>query len=225
MRDRPDKADSTIPEAVTHLLLIRHGKASDVDGRCIGRTDVPLSPEGAQAMIDLIAGAGVPSSPGTHANVRVFSSDLSRAADSAHLVATAMHCAVERDARLREMNFGEWDGQSWKEIEETDAQRLGAWMEDWVNVPAPNGEGVDDVARRSSEWLEDVLYPLPRGARTLIVVSHAGWIRATIARLTGVPLSTIFSIPADHARLTALRVTPSHVEVVTSNVERMPAFV
>jgi broad specificity phosphatase PhoE len=207
-----------LDEPATRLVLIRHGHAVNSEKRCIGHTDLALSPAGEGDIRALLRDATELRAAAVEGRVRVVSSDLARAVDSARIVAGELGCDVELDARLREMNFGEWDGRTWDDIGSTDAVRLQSWMDDWVNVPAPHGEGLRDVAARAASWLASVLDGPHGGSRTIVIVAHAGWIRPTIAQLTGHPLARMFELPVDHARATIVDVTPTGNKIVASNV-------
>lgn len=201
----------------TILVFIRHGEALDAHGRCVGHTDLPLAPAGADA-IDALADRWQSAGPSCIAGVptRVVSSDLRRASASADIIAAKWKLSVEHDAQLREMNFGEWDGQLWSSIEATDGARLRAWTEAWTDTPAPGGEGLVEVSERAAAWLREALTATQRS--TIAVVSHAGWIRAALCHLLRLPPSEIFRFAVDHARATIVSVRPSGAELIASNV-------
>lgn len=204
-----------------HLVFVRHGRANGTHGRCIGHTDVPLSAAGARAMRALAASS--PALGDAHdaiTPVRIMSSDLQRAAASAGLLAQPWDLVIEHDARLREMHFGVWDGRPWSVIEAEDGARLRAWMRHWVTTRTPCGEGVRDVARRAASWLDERCRSSSGAGRTIIVVSHAGWIRAALCRLLHRPLRQMFELPADHAHATIVALGPHRAHVVAWNAAR-----
>ena len=177
------------------LYLVRHGAAEHATGRCIGHCDIPLSPAGAAA-IERIASQVTPVPD------RVIASDLVRARASASLLAQRWKRTVTTDARLREMHFGEWDGLAWTEIERRDPDRLAAWMADWVRVRAPGGESFEDVVARVQEWFAE----LQASARdeTVVVVAHAGAIRAFLCTWLAAPLDWAFRFRVDPASVSIL---------------------
>ena len=193
------------------LYLVRHGAAEGCDGRCVGRTDAALSPAGA-ASVHALAG-GWTSAPG-----RVIASPLARARASADVLANAWSLPVEFEPRLAEMDFGEWDGRTWNEIETADGGRLAAWMSEWVAVRAPGGESFGDVAARVSAWAGE----LPREGSTL-VVAHAGSIRALLCTLLQLPLEAAFRLRVDHARVSAVRVGSRENELLFLNADHVPS--
>lgn len=208
------------PGRITRLVLLRHGEALGVAGRCIGQTDVPLSPDGAAAIRGLVVDGPASLIGAFDGGVRVVSSDLLRAAESAEIVAAALECNVVQDARLREMSFGEWDGQSWSDIECAYPEQLQSWTERWTETAAPGGESVGDLVKRAAEWIGDAVTG-QSSAIAIVVVSHAGWIRAAVSHLLGCDIARMFEIPVDHARVTIIDVGAAGATLVASNVERL----
>lgn len=200
--------------APMRFVFIRHGAADGVEGRCIGHTEVPLSVEGIAEIRQLTFDS---------ANIgRLISSDLSRAAHSAQLISASVGTPVTVDARLREMNFGEWDGRTWVELEQTDGDRLAAWMEHWSSAAPPAGETVDMLAARVASFLNDQLVQAQSHRSTIVIVAHAGSIRAAICLLTHTPFSQMFEIPVEYARATVVDVTPAGAVLIASNVQHIP---
>ena len=179
------------------LYLVRHGAAVDVEGRCIGHCDVPLSAAGAES-IGCVS-EWLPERPD-----RIISSDLARAQASAHLLAQRWNRFVAIDARLREMNFGEWEGIRWDELERRDSTRLAAWMTDWVRVRAPGGESFEDVVARSGAWFDEAQSAWL--GETVVVVAHAGSIRAMLCIWLGLPLEWAFRLQTGLASVSVLSV-------------------
>lgn len=200
------------------LHLVRHGAADGAEGRCVGQVDVPLSESGRADVAQLAATWTGDAPPG-----RLVSSDLSRAADSARRLAAAWGVdasAVATDARLREMDFGAWDGATWDAIERDDADRLTAWMADWVTTPAPDGECFRDVVDRVTAWLDAVR---TSGPAPVVAATHAGAIRAAVCHALGLPLANAFRIDVDPASVTTLRATPQGWAVAGTNAKAFPA--
>lgn len=185
------------------LHLVRHGRATDVDGRCIGQTDRPLSADGIAECQALAATPGWPA-------LRGISSDLCRASQSAALLTTDV---VATTPLLREMHFGAWEDRTWSQLEAEDGDRLQAWMADWVKVRAPGGESFTDVMARARHWVET----LPPADEPLLVVAHAGIIRALAVVLLNVPAGNAFALRVDHAHVSTLSLSPHGASLVRWN--------
>lgn len=175
------------------LILVRHGGADAPAGICVGRSDVPLAVAGFTAMQRLAAGWTAP--PPRF----LFSSDLKRAQQSAQVLAARFALEPLADARLREADFGEWEGRRWETVIAQDAERYRHWAENWVIQPAPGGESFADVVRRTGAWLSALLASTREGD-CVLAVAHQGSIRALLCHALGLP----------PARAPALRVDPAH---------------
>ncbi|MFW5853269.1 MAG: histidine phosphatase family protein [Patescibacteria group bacterium] len=79
--------------------------------------------------------------------VTVFCSDLKRAKNTADLVFGDVYPIIE-DERLRECNYGDYNGKPSEEVEPLQEQA--------INTPMPNGESYEDVKKRISSFLEDL---------------------------------------------------------------------
>ena len=137
---------------MTEILLARHGETDwNIGRRVQGHTDIPLNAAGvdqARALAEQLAGEPL---------TAVFSSDLSRALDTATAVANAHGLVVVVDPRLREKNFGTWEGLTDVEIAERfpDAQR-GQWGD---------AETTEEVAARVLSVLDGIRELHPDGHR------------------------------------------------------------
>jgi broad specificity phosphatase PhoE len=119
------------------------------------------------------------------------------------------------------MDFGAWDGLSWTDIEASDGTRFQEWMAAWTTTRAPGGESLDDLLARADEWLRDFQASLVSQAPSgpVVVVAHAGWIRALLTRVMDRPISSFFELPVDYAHATVLQIRNGAPVVVASNVQ------
>jgi broad specificity phosphatase PhoE len=150
-----------------HLFLVRHCATAWSDARRLnGWTDVPLSEEGREQARRLrpVINAARPQ--------MVFSSDLVRARETAEIAAGTTRI----DRRLREFDFGRWEGRRWEEIPIRGQQALEAFD----TVEAPGGESMVGFRRRIASFLRDL------DVDRCVVVTHGGVIRA-IGQGVGLP--------------------------------------
>jgi broad specificity phosphatase PhoE len=152
------------------LTLVRHGPTEwNASRRFQGRTDMPLSAQG-RAVARAIAET-LHSEPFDC----IYSSDLARAAESARILAEPRGMEVVLDERLREFDFGSWEGLTWDEIVATDP-RLAGRGSSAVKLYAPeNGELFPQVCARAKSFLDDLTR---QNLRTAAVVTHAGVLHA-----------------------------------------------
>lgn len=171
------------------VVFWRHGRTAwNAERRFQGQSDIPLDSVGiAQAAraAALLAGKFVSVDDGGPA-VRIVSSDLRRAADTAQTLADFTGGSVRRDARLRETYGGLWQGLTFEEIMAGYPEEIGRWQIDAPGVRAGGGESRAEVAQRMVQAIEGYARELPEDG-TLIVATHGGATRVALAKLLGLP--------------------------------------
>ncbi len=160
----------------TSVALIRHGPTAwNAERRIQGFTDTPLSDAGRKA----IATWRLPSELAAYDWV---SSPLVRARETAELLGAH---DLRTDARLREMNWGDWEGQRLADLR----RDLGNEMADnearGMDFQPPGGESPRLLLARLKPWLAEVA----TAERATLAVCHNGVIRALYARATGWPMT------------------------------------
>ncbi|MBU1671404.1 MAG: alpha-ribazole phosphatase [Actinobacteria bacterium] len=177
---------------MSKVILVRHGRTAwHAEGRYCGTADVPLDEIGRQ-QAERVSGALA-----RRNIVAVYSSPLSRCSELAEGVAAAKGLEVIVDPRLREIDLGRWDGQTYKEIVERDGEMLGRWTRDPTSVTIPGGESLGDVQDRAMDWFHEATSAYPDS--TIVASSHGGPIRAVLAAVIGMPLANIFRLTVDLA--------------------------
>lgn len=178
------------------LTLVRHGSTEwNEAGRFQGWGDPPLSARGrgeAERLGAHLAGEEFD---------RVVASDLLRARETAALALPS--APVETDPRLREMDFGAWDGLTWAECVARDGDLIRRWSEDPAAVAPPGGESLAAFEARIAAALAD----LPEEGSRLWVV-HAGVIHAILARWMDVPLRRTFALHISACGITRAELFP-----------------
>ncbi len=174
--------------------LLRHGETEGA-GKFVGRTDVALTAKGRRQMEDATAGDDWDV---------IVSSPLSRCADFARELAEEAEIPFQIDDALIEIDLGGWEGLSAEEIM---AREPGVLESYWRNPAAytpKDGESVDALMRRARGAL-DGLVEQHSGSRVL-VVTHAGVIRALMASVLGMPGQSLMSIEVPTACFSRIRV-------------------
>jgi len=164
------------------LYYIRHGETDwNRQGRLQGRQDTPLNGLGrqqAEACGDIVQGlmAREGRAPTDYSYV---SSPLRRALETMEIVRVTL--GLDRkdyavDARLREIEFGDWEGWTLAEVRSHDAAGLAARERDKWEFKPPGGESYAEVSRRMAEWYAGL-------SGDTVVVAHGGTARALIEAL------------------------------------------
>ncbi len=153
---------------------MRHGRTAwNIAGRAQGHTDIPLDEIGLEQR-DLLA-----QSFKTIKLDRIYSSDLMRAKQTAEALVDATGAPLEVYRDLRERGFGEWEGQSFTDLQDwivQEAARLGISK---IAVRPPGGESYVDLWARTSGLLQSILDSDEDAA----IVSHGGTCSILLAQL------------------------------------------
>jgi alpha-ribazole phosphatase len=179
---------------MTKLLLVRHGQTLwNNAARYQGHTDIDLSDAGrTQAMLLSQRLAGV-------ALQAVYASDLRRALDTARIIAEPHGLAVQPLPKLREINFGAWEGLTFKEIKTAYSDIADNWHASPGSVRIPDGETFQELTERAYGAVTDLVKRHDPG--TVAVITHGGAIRAIICALLSIDLNNVFRIRQDNAAL------------------------
>ncbi|MEO5985507.1 MAG: histidine phosphatase family protein, partial [Candidatus Limnocylindria bacterium] len=179
------------------LLLVRHGVTDwNREGRFQGHLDPPLADDGvAEASL---LGARL-AADGDLRPVRIISSTLARAFETARAIGTAVGVEVEPDARLIEIGQGEWEGRTHGELAETDADRYAAWRNDAGIRQPPGGEALDLATRRVTDLLAAI--DEVDAAGPICLVSHGGTLRILARAVFGRDVEAPWSFDVDNASL------------------------
>lgn len=160
------------------LYLVRHGETElNKEFRFIGRTDVGLSESG---RLQAKAIAGRLSENKIKA---IYSSDMLRAMQTAEIVALPHRLTVKPVKGLREIDFGNWEGLTYYEIEEMDGDHLAAWIEDPININIPRGETWEHFENRVLKSVNHIINEEKDGE--VIIVSHGGPIKLLVSHYYG----------------------------------------
>jgi len=104
----------------SRLWLVRHPRTAVPAGLCYGAADVPIDDA---HLVELLAAlpARLPR------DAALYSSPLSRCLRLARALHGAGFAPPAVDARLREMDFGRWEGRLWSELPR---EEIDAWRDD-----------------------------------------------------------------------------------------------
>jgi alpha-ribazole phosphatase len=163
---------------MTAIDFLRHGE-TEAAGVLLGRTDAPLSAAGRDAVARQVAGRRW---------AAVVASPLERAQATAAVIAAASGQSVEVDPAWREIDFGDWDGRSRRDLAQD--PRLAAFYSDPDANPPPAGEPMHAVRARITE----ALGRLAAREGPLLVVTHGGAIRVALSVLLAIPLERLWAV-------------------------------
>jgi broad specificity phosphatase PhoE len=160
------------------ILLARHGETVfNVEGRWQGQADSPLTERGRAQAVELARALA------DEQITAVYSSDLGRAADTAAEVAFLHQLDVTREARLREIDVGEWTGKYRDEINAAFPGGLKAWASRPSEYQLPNGESIHHAQARALDFFGDCM-PSHSG-ETVVVISHGALCQTILVNAMG----------------------------------------
>ncbi len=156
-----------MPEEGTRVLAIRHGETAwNVNTRIQGHLDIGLNDTGrwqAARLAEALRDDGL---------TAVYSSDLSRARDTAQAVADRAGLPVTVDLDLRERSFGSFEGQTFKDIEARWPEQCERWRKRDPDFTPPGGESLNDFYSRCIASSGRIAAAHP--GQTIALVAHGG---------------------------------------------------
>jgi broad specificity phosphatase PhoE len=164
---------------MTTLILVRHGETDwNRDGRWQGHADAPLNERGreqARRLAAELAGEDV---------AAVYSSDLSRARETADIIAERLGRDVSVDPRLREVHVGSWSGLTMPEIEERFPAEFARWRSGDAGHSFADGETYAAMGERVVAAVEEIAAQHP--GEQVVIVLHGGPVRSVLAHAAGI---------------------------------------
>jgi probable phosphoglycerate mutase len=163
------------------LVLVRHGETDwNLSGRAQGHADIPLNDTGraqAREVARVLAMFGP---------VRLWSSDLARAYQTAEAIAATTGLTVECDPRLREYDVGERSGLTFDEAAESYPEEYAAYRSGRSATLVPGEETTEQVRDRVVAALLSCFSRLGPG-QTGIAVLHGACLRVGLMGVIGWP--------------------------------------
>ena len=168
---------------MTKIILLRHGETEwNRLGKYQGQSDIALSEKGRCQAQTLAA----------HFPVRTlqaaYASDLQRAMETARVATSSFGCTVTAEPRLREVNFGDWEGLTY-------AQISAGWpeaMEKFFQLPdlleIPHGETFAEVQQRAMAALEEIA--AAHEGETVLAAAHGAVNRLVVCNRVARGLAT-----------------------------------
>ncbi len=145
------------------FYFIRHGETQwNAEGRICGRSDVDLSEIGreqAQRLADRLKSVAIDA---------IYSSPLRRARQTAEIIAQATGLKPLVEEGLVELNYGSWEGKTFREIIERERETLAAWKADPGGMAPPGGETGIEVLNRVAGVMEGLARQHHRGKVALV---------------------------------------------------------
>jgi phosphoserine phosphatase len=175
------------------LILVRHGETLlNRENRVQGITDTELSDYGrrqADKLAESLKGEKIE---------RIVSSPLRRAYETAMAISKFHGAVIEADRDLQEINHGDFENLTIRELKEKHISVLRQWENDPASVVMPNGESLHDVQRRAWRAISGIT----ETAKNAVVVTHNMTIRTIICKIQNTDMMHIRGMRVDLASKT-----------------------
>ena len=174
---------------MTRLILIRHGESEfNLEGKYTGQLDAPLTETG-------VAQAAVTAEYilKNYQINKVYSSDLSRAVNTAKPIAEPLGLEIKTDARLREIYAGKWQGLYFEDVKTIYKEEYDLYKSDKIKYTTLGGEGMSDVMKRMLEAVTEIAEE--NDGKTVLISTHNGPLMTLMVPLLNVTLNETYSVP------------------------------
>lgn len=190
------------PQLELELVLIRHGHTQwNKERRYLGSTDLPLLPEERQQLSTL---SGQPALGGEF--WRVYCSDMLRCRETLAAVAPHLERQAIYDSRLRELDFGAWEGCTYEQLQDNQLYR--SWIDHPELVTPPEGEAWEQFEAR----VDDFWAQLEQELEHTSINRGMPWIETSELRVvppgavppapdSPVPISSVIVLPVPDSRV------------------------
>ena len=191
----------------TRLHLLRHGQVEGFEEkRYNGQADVALTDLGRQQYLCLQQRLA------DRRLAAVDCSDLCRCVWGAELIAAGHGLVPVRDARLRELDIGAWQGKTWQQLKADHPEEWQARLDDLVHNQVRGGESLLQMAERVRLALRQILQR--HSGEELVLVGHGGVNRVILLDAIGAPLSRLFHIEQEYGCYNLIDYYPDGIAVV-----------
>ena len=179
---------------MTGIILARHGQTEwNVEEVFRGRIDIELDKTGmrqAELLAEYLSDRKIDA---------VYSSPLKRALKTAEVIAGYHKLEVGIAPGLIDFDFGKWQGLSHQEVKDKYRELYTEWTNNPQQVRMPAGESLDDVQRRATGVVDEVI---ARYEGTVVLVSHRVVNKVLICALLGLDSSHFWNVKQDTCGIT-----------------------
>lgn len=198
-------------ESSVHLsiFLVRHGLTKwNVEQRYLGHTDLSLLEHKKKELIGLKSMV-----KGVYFD-NIYCSDLIRCRETLDFLIP--HAKTHIDARIRELDFGDWEGKTYFQLKNDEA--YSKWLDNWYNLAPPNGESGEQFSNRIDSFMSDLFNLSEQG--NVLIVSHGGVIRYFLSKI--IQEKTFWEWKIKHGKAIRILLTWKKGEWICSSWSEVP---
>ena len=180
------------------LIFIRHGQTDwNLQGKIQGSYDSNLNEAGinqAMKLSEVLLNLNYSFS-------RIYTSPQKRALQTAKILSEYSnidYCAIDD---LKEINMGEWEGLSWKEVEENYPVEYREWYLNRRYTKTPEGESYQDMLERVLKAIHKIIN---ENNEDVVIVSHSAVIMCLQCYVTNTPFNDMLKFKTKNANITEI---------------------
>ena len=146
---------------------------------------------------------------------QIVSSPMQRCLPFAHWLAEQRGLPLAVIDDLKEVGFGVWEGQTRQQLRQERAEEYRAFYQDPLNNRPSGAESLEDFCSRISGVFDQLIETY--NGQHVLVVAHAGVIRASLRHVTGLPAAEWYHTAVDNGGLTRFMLDKDGLRLVTHN--------
>ncbi|MFL0245969.1 alpha-ribazole phosphatase [Candidatus Clostridium stratigraminis] len=180
-----------------NIYLLRHGETEENKNRFYyGKLDVSLNEKGRTQALkarEFLEEVNFD---------KVYTSERLRTKETASIAFREGLNNFIADKRINEMDFGEFEGKDYKEIQELYPKEYENWSSDWKKFSPPGGESYLEVYNRVKEFMEELLRVQ---CENVLVVTHGGIIRTILCFVLGESLDNFWKFSSKNCDISLIK--------------------
>ena len=181
------------------LILVRHGKTTcNEKGALSGLTDSVLSETGTlqrEKVADYLKDTNID---------KIYTTPFKRTKETIEKLAETKNIKVEESSQLNEINFGDFEGLSFKDIENNHPEEVKKMIKAGYTYKYPNGESLEDTFVRVKKEIDNIINNNENS--TILICSHGGTIRNIISYLLSGDYKYHWNFKIDNGSITEIEI-------------------
>ena len=170
------------------LYIIRHGETVwNKEKRLQGSSDIEINENGRNIAIK--TGEGMKD---IHFDV-IYSSPLRRAYETAKLISKGRKIDILTDERLKEISFGNYEGKTYEELENSGIKFSLFFDKPEEFMPAEDAENFDSLIRRAKSFLDELVKIYGNTDKRIMIVAHVAINKAIMLNIKNIELKDFWS--------------------------------
>lgn len=180
-----------------NIYIVRHGQTdSNLNSEYYGSLDIPLNEQGIKQML------GLKSKLSSIEFDAIYSSSSQRTLRSLEIIVPELQDIVQVDKRLCEINFGDFEGMTYKQICSLYPKEVEKWKRNWKDFCPPNGESFRSLYLRVSLFFEHLI---ATNEKNVLIMTHSGVIKCMYSYVLGKNMDLYWSFTCKQGKINIIK--------------------